>query len=128
MQLRCEDGDLAIVVGDFRGCEENIGRIVEVRGPVRINCRCALPCWLVNPISKKRHFVLEFDETITHETVRWKDRIEHPDCWLLPIRPLDPADVCLRQMSEFKWNLDEESNLLVTSLDMDEPLLNLKGI
>ena len=62
MQLRCEDGDLAIVVGDFRGCEENIGRIVEVRGPVRINCRCALPCWLVNPISKKRHFVLEFDE------------------------------------------------------------------
>ena len=36
MNLRCKDGDLAVVVGDFPGCEGNIGRIVQVKGPVRI--------------------------------------------------------------------------------------------
>ena len=128
MQLRCKDGDLAIVVREFPGCEGNIGRIVRVRFPVKISDRCALPCWVVKPISKKRFFILEFDDGISHETVMWKDRIEHPDCWLLPIRPLDPADEFLRKVNDLKWNLDEESNLLVTSLDMDEPLLNLKGI
>jgi hypothetical protein len=128
MQLRCKDGDLAIVVREFPGCEDNIGRIVRVRCPIKINDRCSLPCWLVKPISKNRYSILEFDDSISHETVRWKDRIEHPDCGLLPIRPLDPADEFLRKINDLKWNLAEESNLLVTSLDMDEPLLNIKGL
>ncbi len=37
MTLRCTDGALALVVYDEPGCESNIGRVVEVRGPVQTN-------------------------------------------------------------------------------------------
>ncbi len=33
MGLKCKDGDMAVIVGDVPGCEGNVGRIVQVRGP-----------------------------------------------------------------------------------------------
>ena len=48
MTLRCKDGDLAVIVGELPGCEANIGRIVQVRGPVQWSEQCGnLLCWLI---------------------------------------------------------------------------------
>ena len=40
MTLRCKDGDLAFIVGELPGCEANIGRIVQVRGPAHVSEQC----------------------------------------------------------------------------------------
>jgi hypothetical protein len=41
MKTRCKPGDLADFVRDEPGCEKNIDKIVEVRGPIRI-CKTSL--------------------------------------------------------------------------------------
>ena len=89
MSLRCKPGDLALVVYDEPGCEYNIGRAVEVQGPVSTNPRLDLPCWLIRPAGSSRHWrVVRGSAPARTETVSWKSRIEHPDAWLLPIPPL----------------------------------------
>jgi hypothetical protein len=40
MTLRCKHGDLAVIVGEYPGCEANIGRIVQVRGPAHLSEQC----------------------------------------------------------------------------------------
>jgi hypothetical protein len=48
MTLRCKDGDLAVIVGELPGCEANIGRIVQVRGPAQWSEQCGnLMCWVI---------------------------------------------------------------------------------
>ena len=94
MNLRCKDGDLAVVVGDFPGCEGNIGRIVQVKGPVRTPKQYPLPCWRIKPINRRGWLIAENDWEVTKEVVIWRSGIIHPDCWLLPIRPTgDGQDV-----------------------------------
>ena len=93
MSLRCKAGDLALVVYDEPGCESNIGRAVEVRGPVAINPRIGLQCWLIRPIGSSRRWrVVRDPAPASTETVSWMNRIEHPDAWLLPIPPLAESD------------------------------------
>jgi hypothetical protein len=93
MSLRCKQGDLALVVYDEPGCESNIGRAVEVRGPVEINPRIGLQCWLIRPAgSSGRWRVVRDPAPARTEIVSWKNRIEHPDAWLLPIPPLTESD------------------------------------
>ena len=89
MNLRCKDGDLAVVVGDFPGCEGNIGRLVQVKGPVRTPRQYPLPCWRIKPINRRGWLIAENDWAVTKEVVIWRSGIIHPDCWLLPIRPTD---------------------------------------
>jgi len=89
LNLRCKDGDLAVVVGDFPGCEGNIGRIVQVKGPVRTPKQYPLPCWRIKPINRRGWLIAENDWEVTKEVVIWRSGIIHPDCWLLPIRPTD---------------------------------------
>lgn len=90
MQLRCKDGDLAVIVGEMLGCEANIGRIVEVRGPAKLNHQCGLICWRIRTVTRKKLINLYPSGELIAESVTWKSRTEHPDCWLIPIRP--PAD------------------------------------
>ncbi len=90
MDLRCKDGDLAVIVGDMPGCESNIGRIVEVRGPAKLNKQCGLICWRIRSVTRKKLINLYPSGELIAERVTWKSRTEHPDCWLIPIRP--PAD------------------------------------
>jgi len=93
MTLRCKAGDLALVVYDEPGCESNIGRAVEVRGPVSTNPRLDLPCWLIRPAGNSRHWrVIRGSAPARTQTVSWKSRIEHPDAWLLPIPPLAESE------------------------------------
>ena len=87
MNLRCKDGDLAVIVGDFPRCEANIGRIVEVRGPMEIPSQYPLPCWKIKPIDDREWLILEDDWSLTREAVTRRSGIIHPDCWLLPIQP-----------------------------------------
>ncbi len=85
MNLRCKDGDMAVIVGDVPGCEGNIGCIVQVRGPtIRLS---GYICWRIKPIDNRKIQVREFIGVIVSEKVFWKSRVRHPDCFLLPIRP-----------------------------------------
>jgi hypothetical protein len=88
MTLRCKDGDLAVIVGELPGCEANIGRIVQVRGPVQWSEQCGnLLCWVIRPISRKKMVNLYYPDKLVTERVTWKMNIKLPDCWLIPIRP-----------------------------------------
>lgn len=89
MNLRCKDGDLAVIVGDFPRCEGNIGRIVEVRGPMEIPSQYPLPCWKIKPKDDREWLVAEGDWSLTREVVTWRSGIIHQDCWLLPIHTSD---------------------------------------
>lgn len=87
MNLRCKDGDLAVVVGDFPQCEANIGRIVEVRGPIETLDHYPVPCWKIKPIDDRDFLIVESDWSLTIEVITDFSRAVHPDYWLLPIRP-----------------------------------------
>jgi len=88
MSLRCKAGDLALVIYDEPGCRANIGRVVELRGPVEINPRIGLQCWLIRPVGSNRRWRVEDSGWVLTQTVSWKSLIEHPDAWLLPLPPL----------------------------------------
>ena len=85
MGLRCKDGDMAVIVGDVPGCEGNIGRIVQVRGPT--THLAGYICWRIKPLDNRKLLIREFNGIIVSEKVFWNSRIRHPDCFLLPIRP-----------------------------------------
>lgn len=85
MGLRCKDGDLAVIVGDVPGCEDNIGCIVQVRGPtIQLS---GYICWRIKPSDNRKLLIREYNGVIVSEKVFWNSRIRHPDCFLLPIRP-----------------------------------------
>ena len=86
--LRCKDGDIAIIIKDEPLCEKNIGIIVQVRGPAQKNDECGLICWLIQPFNKKKLLKVSYPSgEIKLERATWKSGIEHPDIWLLPIKP-----------------------------------------
>ena len=88
MTLRCKDGELAIIVGELPGCEANIGRIVQVRGPARVTEQCGdLLCWVIKPIDRKKMLILYIPDILVSDHVTWRMHITLPDCWLIPIRP-----------------------------------------
>jgi len=104
MVLRCRDGDLAVIVGEFPGCEINIGRIVKVRGPAHFSEQCGEQlCWVIRPISRKKMVNLYIPDILISERVNWKSNIKHPDCWLIPIRPpKEDEDICQIESSPLK--------------------------
>ena len=88
MTLRCKLGDLAVIVGEYPGCEDNIGRIVKVRGPAEVTEQsCGLLSWVIRPISRAKMINLYIPGTLISEHVTWQKGIRMPDCWLIPIRP-----------------------------------------
>ena len=88
MEMRCKEGDLALVIHDEPGCESNIGRVVEVRGPLNVNERLELPCWLIRPVKPELWSVAQFDGIhVIDKLVGWESQVEHPDAWMLPLRP-----------------------------------------
>jgi hypothetical protein len=88
MRLRCTDGTLALVIHDTGPCLHNIGRVVQVRGPVQVNRRLLFPCWLVKPVTRAP-YAIEYGRRLVIAPVYWKDRAEHPDAWLLPLEGMD---------------------------------------
>lgn len=90
MKLRCKEGDLAAVIYDTPPCAANIGRIVEVRGPVKHNFHLGLSCWLVKPVSSSPYIEESFHfNRVQAKVVDWQDKLEHPDAWLVPLPKLE---------------------------------------
>jgi hypothetical protein len=85
---RCKPGDLAMITRDVPSCKENIGRIVRVSGPPGFNRHGQLT-WLIQPVTAEPYLVND----ALGEFVRFMEfqepEIEHPDIWMMPIRPDD---------------------------------------
>lgn len=91
MPTRCKPGDLAVIRYDVPGCEANIGRIVLIRPPAAIDYKGQLT-WLITPITPEPYIV---DNPYTSEfrfMEYGESDIEHPDDWMIPIRPEDSED------------------------------------
>ncbi len=84
MLTRCSPGTLALVIAEHPGCEGNIGRVVEVRGPLESDE--GRPCWHIQPTQGAPWLILERDGTVSGERVTWSSGVIHPDAWLTPLR------------------------------------------
>ena len=87
MKLRCNDGELAIIIKDYPGCERNIGRVVTVRGPFKLQTEDG-PTWLIYPECPEPWTYLSFySDHIVTRPITATNIVQHPDAWLLPLRP-----------------------------------------
>lgn len=86
MELRCREGELALIIREEPGCECNIGRIVTVHGPLEFSPGRGLT-WLIEPVAPEPWAVFEYrDGSVWASPITLDNMIEHPDAWLQPIR------------------------------------------
>jgi hypothetical protein len=90
VKLRCKDGDIAVITWDHPDCLENIGRLVQVRGPLKIEDEVAY--WRIQPVTPLLYAFRELDDTLARDRVTWSSRIQHPDRWMIPIEPDEEAN------------------------------------
>jgi hypothetical protein len=90
VKLRCKDGDIAVITWDLLDCLENIGRLVQVRGPLKIED--AVAYWRIQPVTPQLYAFRELDDTLARDRVTWSSRIQHPDRWMIPIEPDEEAN------------------------------------
>lgn len=86
MQLRCKEGDLAMVVYDEPSCRTNIGRVVRLKGPPARHSYYGEICWLIYPVDERPWLVVR-DHGIEGIMIVDTDRVDHPDLWLMPLQP-----------------------------------------
>lgn len=91
--LRCKDGDLALVINYTIDCRQNIGHIVQIRGPARMLKQSGMLGWLIKPLHKRVWGVTELDGRNVKERVFWSSGVFHEDAWLMPIRPQSTDEV-----------------------------------
>jgi len=101
MTLRCKHGDIAVIVHDTPDCRANIGRLVQVRGP--LSTFNGMVTWRICPVTPELYWVTEHDGRVTRESVTWSSGVIHQDAWMEPIRPENPSesdeaqqDICRR--------------------------------
>jgi len=116
--LRCKDGDLALVINDTIDCRQNIGHIVQIRGPVRMLKPSGMVGWLIKPLHKRVWGVTEFDGRSVKELVFWSSGVFHEDAWLMPIQPQSTDDVWL----EVQQEIDQSLITMGAVLPMDAPI------
>lgn len=91
MSARCKPGDLAIITYDVPVCTPNIGRVVKVSGPSIVNRRGQLT-WLIQPVTLEPYMINNSDGTFKEFMALDDETIEHPDEWMMPIRPENETD------------------------------------
>jgi hypothetical protein len=92
MNTRCQLGDLAIIAYDVPGCEDNIGRVVAVRGPAAIDYKGQLT-WLITPLTAEP-YIVDIPATGGFRFMEPdKMLVEHPDDWMIPVNPDDLDEV-----------------------------------
>ena len=96
MNLRCADGDIAVITWDYPECLENIGRLVKVSGPVRMES--GLAKWYICPVTPELYAVQEIDGSYVRESVTWDSNVIHPDSWMIPIREQE-SDIELAEVA-----------------------------
>jgi hypothetical protein len=88
MKTRRKPGDVAIIVREEPGCDRNIGKIVEIRGPLRLS-KTKGPQWLIRSANHGGHWYFRWFKggllARLRRGVRWDDEVDHPDAWLVPI-------------------------------------------
>jgi hypothetical protein len=87
MKLRCKPGDLALIIHDEDSCQENIGKLVKVAGPLGYNQRLKKQCWLIEPVKAEMWQCVTVNGIHYARNVTFAGEAEHPDAWLLPIYP-----------------------------------------
>ena len=88
MNTRCQPGDLAIIAYDVPGCEDNIGRVVAVRGPGAIDCTGHLT-WLITPLTAEPYIVAIPATGGFCFMEPGAMLVEHPDDWMTSVNPDD---------------------------------------
>lgn len=96
MNLRCADGDIAVITWDYPECLENIGRLVKVSGPIRMED--GLAKWYICPVTPELYAVQEIDGSFVRESVTWDSNVIHPDSWMIPIREQE-SDIELAEVA-----------------------------
>ena len=91
--LKCKHGDLALVLYDTPGCEQNIGKVVMVRGPTNLVIQTQMMGWQIKPLFPEPWRVVKRKGGIKSEVVDWDICVLHEDAWLMPLRPLPPDAV-----------------------------------
>jgi hypothetical protein len=103
--LRCKDGDFAVVIKDTIDCRQNLGHIVQIRGPVRTLKQSGMLGWLIKPLHKRVWGVTELDGRSVKERVFWSSGVFHEDAWLMPIRPQSTDEVWREVQQEIDQSL-----------------------
>ena len=91
--LKCKDGDLALVIYDTPGSQQNIGKVVQVLGPARMVIRTQMIGWRIKPLFPTPWGVTQLNGSIGVEVVDWNNCVFHEDEWLMPLRPLPPDEI-----------------------------------
>jgi hypothetical protein len=89
MTLRCKPGDIAMITWDYDDCLENLGCLVEVGR--RLSMEDGMYVWRIRPITPELYALREANDSLTRESVTWASRVNHPDAWMVPIRPQQPG-------------------------------------
>jgi hypothetical protein len=89
--LRCRDGDIALVVKETPICNANVGKLVRVRGPAKTVILTQMPGWQIKPLHRRLWSVEKLNGRFLRELVNWDSCVFHEDAWLLPLRSEIPA-------------------------------------
>ena len=87
--LRCKDGDIALVIHDSKGCEQNVGKVVLVRGPARLIPRSGMQGWRIKSLHPSLWALEDQLFGVKMELLHWGSDVFHEDDWLLPLKPED---------------------------------------
>ena len=117
--LRCKDGDLAVVINDTIDCRQNLGHIVQIRGPVRTLKQSGMLGWLIKPLHKRVWGVRELDGRHVKERVFWSSGVFHEDAWLMPIRPQSTDEV----LREVQQEIDQSLIDIGAVVPIDAPII-----
>jgi hypothetical protein len=85
--MNCKAGDIAIISGDFRGCERNLGKLVRVHSSGKwleiYGCS-----WVIEPLDDELFAIklASSGRVILEQGISAASEIIHPDIWLIPIR------------------------------------------
>jgi hypothetical protein len=85
----CSNSGIA-VISQGLDCREKIGRLVDVRGPMRVNE--AGPSWRIRPITPELYALHESNHVMCREQVTWGSGITHLDACMMPVRLGQEAD------------------------------------
>lgn len=107
MEIRCETGDIALVLYDEPECLENVGRLVRVHPLLMFNVRLRQRCWLIEPLDKSPWLYALNDGSIHQTTNALANHIEHPDSWLMPIRDNALTDEAMAVYERIQDQIDK---------------------
>ena len=103
---RCRAGDLAIIVRDEPGCEANLGRFVKVHAPGVLTEEQGTT-WLIVPVGDAPHRLVDVNDQLVERTIYLEDCIEHPDEWMVPIRPDRLLELEAKALLRLQQQIDE---------------------